>query len=120
MEPDIVCICGSTKFADEHAIARWELEKDGRHIGLMINYLPKWYAVGEGLEGSDHYGESAGCKEALDELHKRKIDLSDWVFVINTNGYVGESTAEEVEYARAHGKPVKWMYPDQIPEEFQD
>jgi hypothetical protein len=48
-------------------------------------------------------------KERLDELHKRKIDLADEILVLNVNGYVGDSTRSEIEYARAVGKRVRWL-----------
>ena len=51
MTPKIICICGSTRFADLHAIVRWELEKTGEYICLMINYLPAEYAKKEFGEG---------------------------------------------------------------------
>ena len=45
----------------------------------------------------------------LDDMHKRKIDLSDEVFVVNVGGYVGESTRSEISYARATGKAVRYL-----------
>ncbi len=108
-KPKIICICGSTRFADLHAIARWEFEKNGKAICLMINYLPQWYADKQGWNGNDHHGEKSGNKEALDELHFRKIDLADEIFVINKDGYIGESTRKEIEYAEKLGKPVKCL-----------
>ncbi|WP_407662258.1 hypothetical protein [Microbacterium timonense] len=45
-------------------------------------------------------------KTLLGALHLRKIDLADRVLVVNPGGYVGESTAREIAYARAAGKPV--------------
>ncbi len=45
-------------------------------------------------------------KLALDTLHRHKIDLADRVLVVNPGGYVGESTAGEIAYARERGKPV--------------
>ena len=45
-------------------------------------------------------------KAALDALHLAKIDLADRVLVVNPGGYVGTSTAREIAYARAAGKPV--------------
>ena len=109
-KPKVVCLCGSTRFADHHAIMRWELEKQGA-IVLMINYLylPAWYAKSQGWNGNDHFGEKEGNKEHLDELHLRKIDLSDEVMVINVDGYIGESTAKEIEYAKGKGIPVVYM-----------
>jgi len=108
MKPKIICICGSTRFADLHAIARWEFEKDGKSICLMINYLPQSYAKEQGWDGNDHFGEIAGLKDILDELHFRKIDLADEVFIINYKGYIGESTRNEIEYAESLGKPIKY------------
>ena len=104
--PEIVCLCGSTRFADQHAVKRWELERDGSAIVLMINYLPAWYADKQGWNGHDHYGEIAGNKSVLDELHFRKIDMADHVLVVNPGGYYGDSTRREIEYARSIGKPV--------------
>lgn len=105
----VICICGSTRFADLHAIKRWEFEQEG-HIGLMINYLPESYAkehFGDGIH--DHFGEKTGKKELLDQLHFRKIDLSDEVYIINYNGYIGESTRNEINYAESKGIPVVYM-----------
>jgi hypothetical protein len=48
-------------------------------------------------------------KFQLDELHKRKIDLADEVFVINVGGYIGSSTRSEIDYAVTHGKPVRYL-----------
>ncbi len=105
--PEVVCLCGSTRFADHHAVMKWELEKQGK-IVLMINYLPASYAKEKGWE-PHHIGEQAGLKEHLDELHLRKIDMADSVFVLNVGGYIGESTAAEIEYAEKQGKPVYYL-----------
>ncbi|MBQ1767610.1 MAG: hypothetical protein IIZ91_00690 [Oscillospiraceae bacterium] len=45
----------------------------------------------------------------LDDMHKRKIDMADEIFVINVGGYIGSSTRSEIEYALAHGKGVKYL-----------
>ena len=45
----------------------------------------------------------------LDDMHKRKIDMSDSIFVINVGGYIGDSTKSEIEYAKAHGKTVDYL-----------
>ena len=110
-KPRIICICGSTRFADHHAILRWEFEKTGNTICLMINYLPAWYADSQGWEGNDHFGEKSGLKETLDELLLRKIDLADSLCVINVDGYIGESTRNEIEYAKYFGIPVEYLEP---------
>lgn len=50
-----------------------------------------------------------GTKEMLDDMHLRKIDLADEIFVINTGGYIGDSTRKEIEYATASGKLVRYL-----------
>jgi len=45
----------------------------------------------------------------LDDIHKRKIDMADAIYVINKGGYVGESTKSEIKYALEHGKAVMFM-----------
>ena len=45
----------------------------------------------------------------LDEMHKRKIDMADEIYVINVGGYIGSSTKSEIEYAKKTGKTVKYL-----------
>lgn len=63
----------------------------------------------------DAHGETIGItpddKAMLDELHLRKIDLADEVFIINVNGYIGQSTRRELEYAYQRGKVILWLEP---------
>ena len=47
----------------------------------------------------------------LDDMHKRKIDMADEIFVINVDGYIGSSTQSEIEYAKATGKTVRYLEP---------
>ena len=54
-------------------------------------------------------GTLTKTKEMLDDMHKRKIDMADEIFVINAGGYVGSSTRSEIEYAKAHGKTVRYL-----------
>ena len=42
----------------------------------------------------------------LDKIHRKKIDLSDAIYVVNINGYIGESCRGEIEYAKSHGKEI--------------
>lgn len=112
-QPEVICICGSTRFIDQHAIARWEFEKTGEAICLMVNYLPAWYAEEQGWNGQDHFAEQAGVKKIQDQLHFAKIDLADRVYVVNVGGYIGESTRNEIAYAEQTGTPVEYMEPPQ-------
>lgn len=108
--PKIICMCGSTRFTDEMLTIKWEYEKQGI-IVLTWNILPSSYT--EKLVGKkiSHIAEAEGVKEALDELHKRKIDLCDEVFVVDVNSYIGDSTTSEIKYAHKIGKPVKYLEP---------
>lgn len=111
--PRIICFCGSSRFCREMAVIRWEYEKMG-YITLGLHLLPEGYNEEyEELEASGmiegHLAEFEGVAEAMDELHLRKIDISDEVLVVNIGGYIGESTAREIDYATAQGKPVTYF-----------
>ena len=59
-------------------------------------------------DGMDE-GTLSKTKEMLDDMHKRKIDLADGIYVINVGGYIGDSTRSEIAYAKAHGKKVEYL-----------
>lgn len=48
-------------------------------------------------------------KVMFDDMHKRKIDMVDTIFVINKDGYIGKSTQSEIDYAEEHGKTVVYL-----------
>jgi hypothetical protein len=100
--PPIVVLCGSTRFHDEFQEANHRLTMAGS-IVLSVSFGP--HAGAERGPDSDE-------KAALDELHKRKIDLADRVHVINVDGYIGESTRSEITYAEAAGKPISYLEQD--------
>jgi hypothetical protein len=102
--PKVVCMSGSSRFVDKMAILAWEMEKRGM-IVLGLHLLPHWY---KGVH-ADHQAEAEGVREAMDELHLRKIDLADEVFVYNEEGYIGDSTRKEITYAETHEKPVRYL-----------
>lgn len=106
--PQIVCLCGSTRFMDAFHEAGWQLTLDG-HIVL---------SVGVCKHAEHHGGEALGEDVAarLDKLHFCKIDLADWVLILNVNGYIGESTRRELEYAQALRKRVTFLEPDKVDE----
>ncbi|WP_330387356.1 hypothetical protein [Butyrivibrio sp. INlla16] len=54
-------------------------------------------------------GTQTKTKEMLDDIHKRKIDMSDGIYVINVGGYIGSSTKSEIAYALEHGKTVEYL-----------
>ena len=106
--PRIVCLCGSTRFGDAFAKANLDETLAGRivlSIGCNMRSDAELFAL---LADA----ERAEIKTKLDELHRRKIDLADEILVLNVGGYVGESTRGEIEYARAEGKPIRWLEQD--------
>ena len=95
----IITLCGSTKFKDEFIREQKRLTLEGNII----------LTVGLFGHSGDNEVWSEGVKEKMDDMHKRRIDLSDEIFVINKNGYIGESTRSEIEYAIKTKKIVKYM-----------
>ncbi len=61
-------------------------------------------------DGMDE-GTLSKTKKMLDDMHKRKIDMADSIYVINVGGYIGESTRSEINYAETHGKKVYYLEP---------
>jgi hypothetical protein len=100
--PEIVCLCGSTRFVDAFNHYRRRFTEDGL-IVLAIE------VVTTQVRDEDPQHVNPALKARLDELHKRKIDLADSVFVLNVGGYVGVSTSSEIAYAQAIGKPVSYL-----------
>ena len=96
--PEIVCICGSMRFAEEMRTANRELTFAGAIVLAPGDPDPSQTVTPE-------------QKAALDDLHRRKIDLADRVLVVNPGGYVGESTGREIDYARSTGTPVSFTHP---------
>lgn len=97
--PVIVTICGSTRFRTEIAEANRLLTLAGAVV----------LAPGVFAHAGDEITEAQ--KSRLDALHLEKIRLSQAVLVVNPRGYVGESTAREVMYARDLGRRV-WFLND--------
>ena len=105
--PRIVCLCGSTSFGEAFAEAALEETLRG-HIVLSIGCNLKSDQILFAWMTDDEW---AMTKQRLDELHFKKIDLADEVLVLNVGGYIGASTAAEVFYATAAGKPVRYLEP---------
>jgi hypothetical protein len=99
LTPEIVVLCGSTRFWQTFQDESLRLTLEGRI------YL----SVGAMTASDKDHGITAEQKVMLDELHKRKIDLADRVHVLNVGGYVGDSTRSEIEYATMLGKPITWL-----------
>lgn len=95
----VITLCGSTRFKEQFLEAQKRLTLEGNIV------------ISVGLFG--HSGDeevwTPGTKEMLDDMHKRKIDMADAIFVINVGGYIGASTRSEIEYAKATGKKIMYL-----------
>lgn len=94
----VVTLCGSTKF-------RADFERVMAEETLKGNVVISVGMFGHEI-GLDMSGET---KRMLDRMHFQKIDMADEIKVINPGGYVGLSTCDEIHYAAATGKPIRWM-----------
>lgn len=99
----VITLCGSTRFKDEFMKAQRDLTLKGNiviSVGLF-GHAGEW----------DNMDEETikKTKEMLDDMHKRKIDMADEIFVINVGGYIGSSTRSEIEYAIKTGKKVNYL-----------
>lgn len=95
----VITLCGSTKFKDEFLEIQKRLTLEGNIV------------ISVGLFG--HSGDeevwNPGIKDMLDDMHLRKIDMADEIYVINVGGYVGESTRREIAYAIGQGKVITYL-----------
>lgn len=102
----VITLCGSTRFKDEYMEAQKRLTLEG-NIVISVGLF--------GHAGDNEVWEGMSedtltkPKAMLDDMHKRKIDMSDEIFVINVGGYIGSSTRSEIEYAKAKGKAVRYL-----------
>ncbi len=102
----VITLCGSTKFKNEFLKVQKDLTLSG-NIVISVG-LFGYSGDPEVWENMDE-GTLTKTKEMLDNMHKRKIDMADEIFVINVGGYIGESTKSEIEYAKSHGKKVNYL-----------
>lgn len=102
----VITLCGSTKF-------KKEFEQVNRYLTLKGNIVIS-LAFFEQSEGVEITKEQAAL---LGEIHFRKIDMSDEIFVIDVGGYIGSSTRKEIEYANENGKIVKFYSKSELVED---
>ena len=95
----VITLCGSTKFKDDFLREQKRLTLEGNIV----------ISVGLFGHSGDNEVWTEGTKEMLDEMHRRKIDMADEIFVINKDGYIGSSTRGEIEYAIETNKKVNYM-----------
>lgn len=101
----VITLCGSTRFKDDFMKVQKELTLKG-NIVISVGLF--------GHSGDNEVWEDmeedalTSTKIMLDDMHKRKIDMADEIYIINVDGYIGESTKSEIDYAKQN-KKVKYL-----------
>ena len=93
----IVTICGSMRFKDKMIEIAKDLEIKNKYVVIQCVYSDNKFSEDE--------------QSILADLHYKKIDISDAIFVVNVDGYIGNSTNKEIEYAKNLGKEVMYLEP---------
>ena len=94
----VITICGSLRFIDEIKIHTERLSLEGNCVLSIIDKVKENYTEYD--------------MELLGIFHKQKIDMSDAIFVVNINGYIGSSTRNEIEYAKSLNKEILYLEPN--------
>ena len=97
----VITLCGSTKFKDEFIKTQKELTLQG-NIVISVGLFGH-------ADGDYKTVLTNDIKIMLDDMHKRKIDMADEIYVINKDGYIGSSTRSEIEYAENNGKVINYL-----------
>ncbi|MCL2177130.1 MAG: hypothetical protein FWB72_04215 [Firmicutes bacterium] len=95
----IIAICGSLRFKDTMIIETERLELEGNCVLSVVYPSPNF----------DRNNYTPEQCVVLAEMHKMKIDLSDSIFVVNVGGYIGDSTKEDIAYAKKTGKEIIYL-----------
>lgn len=95
----VITLCGSTRFKEQFLEAQKKLTLNGNIV----------ISVGLFGHSGDNEALNDETKAMLDRQHLAKIDLADEIFVINVDGYIGDSTRNEIEYAKSKGKRVRFL-----------
>jgi len=114
----IITLCGSARF--EHLFRHWDEVLTLRgHVVFNLAVYPR-----DKEYRKDWY--SPETKRLLDQSHMQKILHSDAILVLNEDGYIGESTKNEITWAQRLGKPIYYLHhvdssrlPENIPSALQ-
>ncbi|HEC66183.1 MAG TPA: hypothetical protein ENI23_12905 [bacterium] len=101
----IITLCGSTKFFNEFDDAMLKLTLAGWSV----------FSIGTHKFSDQELQQVIERKVMLDKMHKEKIDTSECIFVIDVNGYTGNSTKSEIAHAIKTGKPIYYLSKGDLP-----
>jgi hypothetical protein len=97
--PEVVCLCGSTRFYKTFAEWTEKLTLEGKIV----------LGIGSHMQDDKTLGLTNNQVKMLLQLHRHKIDLADEVLIINKGGYIGKDTRNEINYAISKGKRVSFI-----------
>ena len=95
----VITLCGSARFAAAFAEAQRRLTLRGNIVLSICPLAP------------DAPEPDAATRAMLADMHLRRIDMADEIYVINVGGYIGDATRAEIRYAIANGKAVSYLEP---------
>lgn len=104
----VITLCGSTRFKPEFEKMQKELTLAGN---IVISVGLFGHSGDEEVWENKKDGDVTETKWMLDDMHKRKIDMADAIYVINPDGYIGDSTWSEICYAKMIGKEIVSINP---------
>ena len=92
----VITICGSLKFQNEMMSVSEKLSLEGNCVFMPVYPVIKRKRNKEELDN-------------LKKIHFKKIELSDAIFVINKDKYIGEGTNLEIEYEKKSSKEILYL-----------
>ncbi|MGX7264031.1 hypothetical protein [Enterococcus crotali] len=93
----VVTLCGSIKFIKEFKEVEAKLTQKG--VAVLS---PCFFEENENVEMTDETAQLLG------RIHFKKVEIADEIFVIDVDGYIGESTRREIEYAKLNNKMISY------------
>ncbi len=99
----IITVCGSLRFYKEMMEITEKMELQGNCMLVPI-YNPT-------RPNKDDFTKEEALM--LDKMHKERIKLADAILVVNVDGYIGNSTKSEIEFAESLNKEILY-YTDLI------
>lgn len=97
-QQEYITLCGSTKFK---AVFE-EINKLLTLNGNVVYSLAVFAHADNIILNEDEI-------ETLHNVHKCKILKSDAIFVIDVDGYIGENTKKEIDFAEAHDMIIHYF-----------
>ena len=91
----VITFCGSSRFSDLFH----KLASEYTLMGWIV-LMPHCYYENDARPD---------LKDLLVEIHRDMIAMSDAILVVNKDGYIGESTKEEIKWADALHKEIKYF-----------